>query len=173
MPTGTHSIEPILAQLKARTIELYQRAEGKSRTNYSDRSESTTLNWKLGLNQDASLQVWKVREWAQTQHPILQKTIEWKVQLHSSQKLPGILAAAEKVQLSVSSSAERRETKQNSELESAKRKNQTQLLRKTAHKQLPTRTNPRVQLGEQRNWPINLPSCSRIVIFLITQRQSN
>ena len=44
MPTGTHSIEPILAQLKARTIELYQRAEGKSRTNYSDRSESTTLN---------------------------------------------------------------------------------------------------------------------------------
>jgi len=76
MSAATHPIEPIVAQPKTTTVTYHPRVEGKSRTNLADRSQSTTLNLKLGLNQDTSLQVREVRDLAQTQHPVIQKTIE-------------------------------------------------------------------------------------------------
>lgn len=91
------------------------------------------------------------------------KTVELKVQLHFGQKLPRIPATAEQVQLGSGSPRKGGEAQQNVELESATRKDQTQLLRKTADQQLPTRIHPRVQRVEQRDRPI-APICPRRLI---------
>ena len=151
MPTRTHSIKSIPTQPQGTAIVHNTIAEGESIADKSDIGESIAVGIERGIDQNKTIQVLEVRELAQTQHPILQKTIELKVQLHSQQKLPVVPTSAEQVQLNSMCTKQRTKTQQNAELKSTERKNQTQLLRKTTHQQLPTLTHPLMQRGKQLN----------------------